>query len=72
MIDDDNIDSTTRDSIRSSAQSQVGTQDCERDILLRYKDALRVGIASCKDHFRKKWPFDHLGFQHKLCFACGQ
>nr|CAB3458340.1 unnamed protein product [Digitaria exilis] len=54
VSDDDNINLKTRDSIRSSNQSQVRAQDYERDILPRYKEALHIGLASCKDHFRKK------------------
>ncbi|KAJ1291450.1 hypothetical protein BS78_02G316100 [Paspalum vaginatum] len=40
--------------IRSSTQSQVQAQDYERDIVPRYKEALNIGLASCKDHFQKK------------------
>ncbi|XP_072147683.1 uncharacterized protein [Setaria viridis] len=54
ISDDDNIDLKTRDGVRSSTLPQVRAQDYERDILPRYKDALHIGLASCKDHFRKK------------------
>ncbi|RCV13533.1 hypothetical protein SETIT_2G353700v2 [Setaria italica] len=54
VSDDDNIDLKTRDGVRSSTLPQVRAQDYERDILPRYKDALHIGLASCKDHFRKK------------------
>ncbi|CAD6217595.1 unnamed protein product [Miscanthus lutarioriparius] len=54
VSDEDHINLKTRDSIRSSTQSQVRAQDYERDILPRYKEALHIGLASCKDHFQKK------------------
>jgi hypothetical protein len=54
VSDDDNIDLKARDGVRSSTLSQVQAQDYERDILPRYKDALHIGLASCKDHFRKR------------------
>ncbi|KAK3125382.1 hypothetical protein QOZ80_7BG0604090 [Eleusine coracana subsp. coracana] len=43
-----------RDNRQRSMRSQVPAQDYERDILPRYKEALHIGLASCKDHFRKK------------------
>ncbi|GJN11360.1 hypothetical protein PR202_ga29545 [Eleusine coracana subsp. coracana] len=51
ISDDGNI--LKRDS-RERSLSQVPAQDYERDILPRYKEALHIGLASCKDHFRKK------------------
>ncbi|CAL5072126.1 unnamed protein product [Urochloa decumbens] len=54
VSDEESINLKTRDSVRSSTQSQVRAQDYERDILPRYKDALHIGLSSCKDHFRKK------------------
>ncbi|CAN6219249.1 unnamed protein product [Urochloa humidicola] len=54
VSDENSINLKTRESVRSSTQSQVRAQDYERDILPRYKDALQIGLASCKDHFRKK------------------
>ncbi|CAN6211999.1 unnamed protein product [Urochloa humidicola] len=54
VSDEDSINLKTRDSVRSSPQSQVRAQDFERDILPRYKEALHIGLASSKDHFRKK------------------
>uniref|UniRef100_A0A0E0LM88 Uncharacterized protein n=1 Tax=Oryza punctata TaxID=4537 RepID=A0A0E0LM88_ORYPU len=42
------------ENIQGSLQSQVPAQDYERDILPRYKEALHVGLSSCKDHFRSK------------------
>ncbi|XP_062190511.1 uncharacterized protein LOC133893499 [Phragmites australis] len=54
ISDEDNTNLKMRDNIQSSMQSQVQAQDYERDILPRYKEALHIGLASCKDHFRKK------------------
>uniref|UniRef100_A0A0E0ED56 Uncharacterized protein n=1 Tax=Oryza meridionalis TaxID=40149 RepID=A0A0E0ED56_9ORYZ len=44
----------TTESMHGSLQSQVPAQDYERDILPRYKEALHIGLSSCKDHFRSK------------------
>lgn len=44
----------TTESMHGSLQSQVPAQDYECDILPRYKEALHIGLSSCKDHFRSK------------------
>ncbi|KAK3127401.1 hypothetical protein QOZ80_7AG0572800 [Eleusine coracana subsp. coracana] len=51
ISDDGNI---LKRNSRERSLSQVPAQDYERDILPRYKEALHIGLASCKDHFRKK------------------
>ncbi|XP_052161237.1 uncharacterized protein LOC127778656 [Oryza glaberrima] len=51
---EDSMHLKTTESMHGSLQSQVPAQDYERDILPRYKEALHIGLSSCKDHFRSK------------------
>jgi hypothetical protein len=54
ISDEDSMHLKTTESMHGSLQSQVPAQDYERDILPRYKEALHIGLSSCKDHFRSK------------------
>jgi hypothetical protein len=68
ISDEGNTNLKTRDTRQRSMQSQVPAQDYERDILPRYKEALHTGLASCKDHFRKKGRSTTSVF--RVIFAC--
>uniref|UniRef100_A0A0E0LM87 Uncharacterized protein n=1 Tax=Oryza punctata TaxID=4537 RepID=A0A0E0LM87_ORYPU len=54
ISDENSVHLKMTENIQGSLQSQVPAQDYERDILPRYKEALHVGLSSCKDHFRSK------------------
>ncbi|KAF0905986.1 hypothetical protein E2562_009007, partial [Oryza meyeriana var. granulata] len=54
ISDEDSMRLKTTESMQGSLQPQVLAQDYECDILPRYKEALHIGLSSCKDHFRSK------------------
>ncbi|KAL6656775.1 hypothetical protein ACP70R_004555 [Stipagrostis hirtigluma subsp. patula] len=54
ISEEDDINMKKRSNMQNSKPSQVPAQDYERDILPRYKEALHIGLTSCKDHFQKK------------------
>ncbi|XP_015694687.1 uncharacterized protein LOC102719134 [Oryza brachyantha] len=69
ISDEDSMKLKTMESMRGSMQSQVPAQDYERDILPRYKQALHIGLSSCKDHFRSKGRSTTSAF--RAMSACG-
>nr|CAD1819323.1 unnamed protein product [Ananas comosus var. bracteatus] len=51
---EDGMPADMKESTRTSVQVQVPAQDYELDILPRYKEALSLGLTSCKNHLKGK------------------
>ncbi|XP_020096058.1 uncharacterized protein LOC109715462 isoform X2 [Ananas comosus] len=54
ISDEDGMPADMKESTRTSVQVQVPAQDYELDILPRYKEALSLGLTSCKNHLKGK------------------
>ncbi|XP_038987696.1 WASH complex subunit 2-like isoform X3 [Phoenix dactylifera] len=52
ISDEDDVDSYMKDSAKSSVQADIPAQDYETDILPRYKEALSLGLTSCRSHLQ--------------------
>nr|XP_019701983.1 WASH complex subunit 2 isoform X1 [Elaeis guineensis] len=52
ISDEDDVDSHMKDSAESSVQADIPAQDYETDILPRYKEALSLGLTSCRNHLQ--------------------
>lgn len=49
IILDENVSAVKKEKSKGSSKTSVPAQDYEKDILPRYKEALSVGLSSCKN-----------------------
>lgn len=52
ISDEDDTDTRMKDNAKSSLQTDIPAQDYETDILPRYKEALSLGLTSCRNHLQ--------------------